>query len=174
MSVLANKKKILTSLNFYEDFLKTINEEEFSLTPPSGGWSYSEVYSHILGSNIMSFISIEKCLNKTVAVKTHKEDWKVRLIMFLGRFPPGKITAPTAIAALVKKITKEEASNLLIKIRKRIAEINPNFKNFDPNYKMKHPRMGYINAKYWLRFILIHTKHHEKQLLRIAKDFKNH
>lgn len=174
MSTLSNKKNILASLKFYEGFLKTVDEEKFLLTPPSGGWSYSEVYSHILGSNIMSSIAMEKCLNKTAEIKTRKEHWKVRLIMFLGRFPPGKIVAPTAIAAAVKKINKEEASNQLIKIRKRIEEINPTFKNFDPNYKMKHPRLGYINAKYWLRFILIHTKHHEKQLLRIAKDFKNH
>ncbi len=171
MSVKSNKQALLQSLKFYEEFLKTVNEEVFLTTPSINGWSYAEVYSHILGANLMSFIALEKCLNKTAEIKTRKPDWRVRLILFLGKFPPGKLKAPGVIADLVKKITKEEASNQLIRIRKKIEELNVNFKNFDANYKMKHPRLGYLDAKDWLRFMVIHTKHHEKQINRIAKSF---
>ena len=169
MSVKSNKEALLNSLKFYEEFLKTVNEDAFLTTPPIDGWSYSEVYSHILSANLMSFIALEKCLNKTAEIKTKKPDWRVRLILFFGKFPPGKIKAPKIIADLVKKITREEASNQLIKIRKKIEDLNPNFKNYDANYEMKHPRLGYLDAKSWLRFILIHSMHHEKQIGRIKK-----
>lgn len=171
MSVKSDKEALLQSLKFYENFLKTVNEDVFLTTPPIGGWSYSEVYSHILTANLMSFIALEKCLNKTAEIKTRKPDWRVRLILFLGRFPPGKLKAPKIISDLIKKIIIEEASNQLIKIRKKIEDLNVNFKNFDINYKMKHPRLGYLDAKNWLRFMFIHTKHHEMQIKRIVKSF---
>ncbi len=169
MSLASDKKKVLKSLQFYEDYLKTIKEETFQISPLSGGWSFSEVYSHILGANLMSSIAIEKCLNKTAEIKTRKPHWKVRLILFFGKFPPGKLKAPAEVEAAVKKITKEEASNLLIKFRKKLEIVIPEFRNYNSHYKMKHPRLGYLDAKSWLRFILIHSMHHEKQIGRIKK-----
>ncbi|MBK0383200.1 DinB family protein [Pedobacter sp. SD-b] len=171
MSVKSDKEALLKSLKFYEEFLKTLNEDVFLTTPPIGGWSYSEVYSHILSANLLSFIALEKCLNKTAEIKTKKPDWRVRLILFLGKFPPGKLKAPKVIADLVKKISTEEARNQMVKIKKRITEMPVGFKNFDSNYKMKHPRLGYLDAKSWLRFMVIHTQHHERQIKRIVKSF---
>jgi hypothetical protein len=169
MSLKGDISRIHHSIKFYEEFLKTVSEEAFLQNPEEGVWSYSEVYSHILGANYMSLIALEKCLNKTADIKTRKPDWRVRLILFLGRFPPGKIKAPVNIAAAVKKISKEEASNLIIKFKKKLDSLLVGFKKFDPKYKAKHPRLGYLDAKSWLRFIYIHTNHHEKQLVRIRK-----
>lgn len=171
MSVASNKNKLIKSLRFYEEFLKTIDEAIFTATPPSGGWSYAEVYSHITNVNYISAIAAEKCLSKVAEIKTRKPDWRVRLILFLGKFPPGKIKAPEAVEESTKKISKEEAANLLIKIYKKIEALNPQFENFDANYKIKHPRLGYLNAKHWLRFMVVHTNHHKKQIIRIHKDF---
>lgn len=173
MSVASDKASLFKSFHFYESFLKTINEEDFQLSPSAGGWSYSEVYAHILGSNLLSTIAIEKCLNKTAEIKTNQPHWKVRLILFFGKFPPGKIKAPAQIEALVKKISKEEASNLLIKSRKKIEMLFPDFKYFNPHYKIKHPRLGYLGAKAWFRFILVHTKHHQNQIRRLEKSFNS-
>jgi hypothetical protein len=170
MSINSNKEKLIKSLRFYEEFLKTVNEEAFSTTPSTGGWSYSEVYSHIFGANLMSAIAIEKCLNKTAEIKMSKPNWKVRLILFIGKFPPGKIKAPAQVLAGVKKITKEEASNQLIKLYKKMDELYPEIKKADTHYKFKHPRLGYLDAKAWLRFIFIHTQHHQKQIGRIQKS----
>lgn len=169
MSLKSDIDKIKSSIKFYEAFLKTVSEENFLQNPAEGAWSYSEVYSHILGANHISLIAIEKCLNKTADIKVRKPHWKVRLILFIGRFPPGKIKAPTHIAALVKKISKEEASNLIIKFKKKLDVLLADFKKFDPKYKVKHPRLGFLDAKSWLRFVFIHTNHHQKQINRIGK-----
>ena len=169
MSLRSDIDKIKSSIKFYEEFLKTVSEEAFVKTPAKEAWSYSEVYSHILSANYMSLIALEKCLNKTADIKIRKSHWKVRLILFLGRLPPGRIKAPAHIAAVVKKISKEEASNLIIKFKKKLDTLLIDFKKFDPKYKVKHPRLGFLDAKSWLRFIFIHTKHHEKQISRISK-----
>ena len=170
MSVTSNKKELERTLQFYEQFLKTVDEETFSSTPISGGWSFAEVYSHITNVNYISAIAAEKCLNKVAEIKTKKPDWRVRLILFLGKFPPGKIKAPAAVEESVKKITKEEASNLLAKIHKKLDNLNPQYKNFDSNHKVKHPRLGYLDAKHWLRFMVVHTKHHQNQIIRIKRE----
>lgn len=171
MSVGSNKKALEQSLKFYEEFLKTVNEDIFATTPPSGGWSYSEVYHHITSVNHMSSIAAEKCLSKVAEIKTRKPDWRVRLILFLGKFPPGKIKAPAVVEESVKKISKEEAANSLVKTHKKLEALTLNFKQFDENYKIKHPRLGYLNAKHWLRFMVVHTNHHRKQIIGIQKDF---
>ena len=170
MSVTSNKKELEKTLQFYEHFLKTVDEETFFSTPLSGGWSYAEVYSHILTVNYISIIAAEKCLNKVAEIKTRKPDWRIRLILFLGKFPPGKIKAPAAVEESVKKITKEEAANFLVKIYKKLDTLNPQYKNFDSIHKVKHPRLGYLDAKHWLRFMVVHTKHHQNQIIRIERE----
>ncbi|MDA9554686.1 DinB family protein [Pelobium sp.] len=171
MSVKSNKEALKKSLRFYEEFLKTINEELFLTTPPIGGWSYSEVYSHILSVNFMSAIAVEKCLNKTAELKTQKPHWISRLILFLGQFPPGKIKAPAQVEASVKKISKEEAANQLVKFYKKLAELFPENQPINLNYKIKHPRLGYLDAASWLRFMVVHTRHHQKQIKNISNSF---
>lgn len=170
MSVETNKKELEKTLQFYEEFIKTVSEESFTAKPKSGGWSYAEVYSHIINVIYISAIAAEKCINKVAEIKTRKPDWRVRLILFFGKFPPGKIKAPAAVEESVKRITKEEATNLLVKTYKKLEALNPQYKNFDSNYKVKHPRLGYLDAKHWLRFMVVHTKHHQNQIIRIQRE----
>lgn len=173
MSGISDKNLVLDSLKFYSAFLKTVNEETFLTTPENGGWSFAEVYAHILSANFLSVVAIERCVNKTAEIKTRKPDWRVRLVLFLGRFPPVKYKVPAALEASVKKISKEQAANDLIRLIKKIEEIDKGFAKFNPDYKAKHPRLGYLDAKSWLRFIYVHSKHHQKQIGRIKRMLKS-
>lgn len=169
MSISTDKKKINKLLDFYEQYLKTVNEDVFLTSPANGVWSFSEIYSHVLWVIASSLVAIEQNLNKTSFIKSNKSDWRVRLILFLGILPGSNLKAPEIAAANVKKISKEEALNKIINIRKRLDVICGEFKKFDPNYKMKHPRLGWLDAKSWLRFIVVHTNHHIKQVSRLEK-----
>ena len=171
MSVIADKNKVLECLKFYREFLKTVNDDSFVATPLHGGWSFAEVYSHIISANFLSVVAIEKCLNKTVEIKTRKPNWRVRLILFFGRFPPGRYIVPTVLAPSVKKISAEDAKNNLIRLVKKIEEIDKGFAKYNPDYKAKHPVLGYLDAKAWLRFIYVHSKHHQRQVKRIERMF---
>jgi len=55
----------------------------------------------------------------------------------------------------------------------QLAQAYPKVKNANPKIKTKHPVIGYLNAKQWLRFIEIHLNHHLKQLKRIENSFKH-
>jgi hypothetical protein len=172
MSIEANYKSLLTTVSQYEKLLSEVSEEDFIQSPDEGGWSYSETYSHIFQSNIYSLLAIEKCIAGIGSPNHKRIHWLAWLILFFGRFPPVKFKAPTKIAAMTKKISREDALFLINKFKTRLGEVKSNMNNANPYQKTKHPRLGLLNANEWLRFIEVHTIHHTRQLKRIGRQLR--
>lgn len=155
----------------YKERLSQYSEEILQVTPPINGWSYSEVYSHIFDASLLSLIALQNCINgKGEDKPTH---FIVKVILFFGAFPPAqKYKVPKRLADRVKKITKAEALDFILEFEASLTSIYPSVAGADPRVKTKHPRLGYLNSKQWLRFIEIHLKHHLKQLIRIEDSFQ--
>lgn len=160
---------LLKTITVYESLLAGVSEDAFNQTPSDGSWSYSETYSHIFQSGLLSIMAIENCIQKTGEFNRKPVQWIPRLILFFGRFPPIKIKAPQRISSMVKKISKAEAKVLILKFKMRVQEISNQVIMADPHQKVKHPRLGLLNAKQWFRFIEVHTIHHTRQLKRIER-----
>jgi len=167
--------KIKTSLHqivsAYKSRLSQYDDQIFETTPPIGGWSYSEVYAHIFDASLLSLIALDGCVKgKGEIRKTHIA---VKFILFFGSFPPAqKYKVPKRLEDRIKKITKTEALDFILEFEKSLEMVYPGIAVADKTIKTKHPRLGYLNAKQWFRFIEIHLKHHLKQLLRIEESFK--
>ncbi|MES2875146.1 MAG: DinB family protein [Bacteroidota bacterium] len=172
MSINSQFKSLMNAVDKYETLLKDVSEDMFLENPSDGGWSYSETFSHIFQSNLASLSAVEKCLIGTGIFNGKRTPWQVSLILFFGRFPPGKFKAPAQIASMVKKLSKEEAANIIIKFKNRVLELKGKVSQADKNQKVKHPRLGLLNSRQWFRFIEIHTIHHTRQLSRISKKLK--
>lgn len=173
MSIPVQQRSILQSVEEYSRLLEEISEEDFLLTPEEGVWSYSEVYSHIFRANLASLIAAEQCVNGTAKKVSEGSQWMVRLILFFGRFPPGNYKVPTSIADMTVKMSREDARNLIIKFKSRLAGISSRISKASNYHKVEHPRLGFFNARQWFRFIEIHTFHHQKQLGRIRNMLAN-
>jgi hypothetical protein len=171
MNLLKERKAIDEALDGYRARLDTIPEALFTVTPAEGVWSFSEVYSHILQATLSSAIALERCANNNCKPTNNRLTLIGRYMMLTSRFPPVKVKVPESVAARIpaQKIDEEEARNLLIKCRKRIDELTPLINDALPSAKHKHPRLGALDAKQWLKFIRIHLQHHLKQLDRIQK-----
>jgi hypothetical protein len=169
MSIAHTHKKILDTVTAYEKLLDQVSDESFISTPPSGGWSYAEVYAHIFSSNITCIQAIDKCIRGNGVESDAGMSLGVRLVFFFGRFPPGKFKVPDRIKDQVKKISKQEAHTLITRFKDELSQITPLVGNARSNQKLKHPRLGMLNAVKWYEFIDIHTRHHRKQLIRISK-----
>jgi len=169
MNIAKERKAIDAALDSYRNQLNIIPDEMFMLTPPDGGWSYAEVYSHILQATLGSIIALERCTHDNCKPTTHGPNLFGKIILFTGLFP--RVNVPEKVNAKMPatKIDKEEARNLIVKCRMRLDEIVPLIKKSSPGSRHKHPRLGMLNAKQWLKFIRIHLKHHLKQLKRIGK-----
>jgi len=160
---------IEAALDTYRAQLDHIPDEAFDLTPTSGGWSYAEVYDHIMKSTIGASIALEKSTQSSCVPTNKKPTLLGRLLLLFGRFPPVKIKVPESMADKIgpAKITKEDARNLIIKCRRRIDTVMPLIAQSKNNCRVNHPRMGMLNARQWLKFIRVHLQHHLKQLRRI-------
>jgi len=174
MNIAKERKAIDAALDKYRAQLDRIPDEKFTEMPPGGGWSYAEVYSHILQATLGSSIALERCCNNTCAPTKKKLTFLGLLMMTINRFPPVRVKVPEKVSAKMPalKISKEQARNLLIKCRKRIDEITPQIKDASEASRHKHPRLGMLNAGQWVKFIRIHLVHHLKQLDRIGKKLK--
>lgn len=170
LTVIARRTEVLFSA--YEGYLEKITDMDFQQQPAPGAWSYAEVFSHVYTANQACFMAIENCIKDKAEVTTQKASLPGRIILWTGIFPPVKIKAPKRIAAMVQKITKEDAARHLQQLRDMLQRLLPDIPKAAPNQKAVHPRMGYFDAKQWLRFIEIHTRHHLKQLQRIEKSLK--
>ncbi len=171
MSIEKIYQSILKTAAAYRQKLNGFGSANFQLAPPISGWSYSEVYSHIFDSSLLSVMAMNNCIKGEGEQKpTH---FLVKVILFFGMLPPGKkYKVPAKIADRVKKITVSAAQQFITDFELQLAQAYPKVKNANPKIKAKHPVIGYLNAKQWLRFIEIHLKHHYKQLIRIENSFK--
>lgn len=167
-------KSLLKSVEVYENLLLKVSEEDFIKSPPGAAWSFSETFAHIFQSNLLSLMAADRCILSTGSqtFSTKRIHWIAWLILFFGRFPPIKIKAPANIRAMVKKISKEDARNLIANFKIRFQEVSLKIDQADPHQKVKHPKLGLLNAAQWLRFIEVHTFHHTKQLKRIGRQLK--
>ena len=151
MNVLKERQAIDAALDDYRAQLDTIPDELFTETPPGGGWSYAEVYSHLLKATLGSSISLERCAHGNCEPTSKGPTFLGRFVLFTGRFPPVKVKVPAEISAKMpaEKISKEEAKNLIIKCRKRIDDTCGLIKNSRPDSRNKHSRLGMLNAQQW-------------------------
>ena len=173
MNIARERKSINAALDSYRAQLDTIPDDRFTETPPGGGWSYAEVYSHILNASLGSSIALERCTHNNCAPSAKGMTLFGRFLMVTGIFPKVKVPQTVADKIPSKKISKEDAKNLIVKCRKRMEATSPLIADSSPDAKHQHPRLGMLNASQWFKFIRIHLNHHLKQLARIAKKFQN-
>jgi hypothetical protein len=154
----------------YKTRLSAMGEDDFVVTPPIGGWSYSEVYVHIFDSSSLSLMATQNAIKGMG--KDEPTHFAVKMILFFGMLPPGKrYKVPSKLSARVKKINLQEAAQFISTFERELEAVYPLLKSADPRMKIRHPRLGFLNAKQWMRFIEIHLKHHLKQIARIEKSF---
>jgi hypothetical protein len=170
MKVAEERRAIDAALNNYRNQLDTIPDDLFDATPPNGGWSFAEVYSHILQATIGSTIAAERCANGTCEPTKKGLTLIGRFALLFGYMPRIQSTEEgTKIP--VKKLTKEEARNLLIKCHNRVDVIASKVSDAKQFSRFKHSRFGMMNAQQWFKFILVHLNHHLKQIHRIKNNF---
>ncbi len=150
----------------YQARLVDFTDEEFVKNPVEGAWSNAEVYAHITSANLLSLRAAIKAAQGKAEEIAARVDWRVAVILFLGRLPRGR-KLPKSLADTIVKITKEEAAERIQKVLETLDELYVLLPEASSTQKAKHPRLGYLNAAQWLRFMEIHSFHHLKQLDRI-------
>ena len=168
MSINSSRNAIGKSIAVYEKLLNELPEELFTRTPAEGVWSYAEVYAHIFTSTLGCIKAIEACAKGTAIENDEPLPFSIRLVLFFKRLPPGKkYKVPERIEKDVRKISRQEAEELIRQCREQLETVYPMINSASTTQKIKHPRLGLFNASQWYSFIHIHLVHHQRQLYRI-------
>lgn len=129
-------------------------------------WSVVEVVEHLQRAYLGTAKGFERCLEKDAPIatgQTLKQKLQSFALVNLGFFPEGR-QAPKHIIpggaldlGAVLEATRRDLERLdaaAIRIRAR----------FGGAKVVDHPILGAFNVDQWLKFHLVHTRHHEKQI----------
>jgi hypothetical protein len=130
-------------------------------------WSVVEIVEHLQRSYSGTAKGFERCLEKSTPLAsavTFKQRLQAFALVNLGYFPEGrqapKHILPTGVVALpdvIEGVKKDLA--WLDDAAARAAQV------FGGIRVMDHPILGPFTVEQWLRFHVVHTRHHGKQIL---------
>jgi hypothetical protein len=129
-------------------------------------WSVVEIVEHLQRAYSGTAKGFERCLEKGAPLATSatlSQSLQVFALINLGYFPQGRkapkhiiptgaVTLPDAIEGVRRDLAWLDDTAL------RIRSVFGDVKVLD------HPLLGAFTLDQWLRFHLVHTKHHEKQI----------
>lgn len=129
-------------------------------------WSVVEVVEHLQRAYLGTAKGFERCLDTDAPIATG-QSWKQRVYSFalirLGMFPEGRQAPKHVIPGgeldlgAVLEATRRDLARLdaaALKTRER----------FGRRKVVDHPILGAFTVDEWLKFHLVHTRHHEKQI----------
>ena len=129
-------------------------------------WSVAEILEHLTRAYSGTAKGFERCVDKGVSLATGttiKQRLQQVVLISFGYFPAGreapKHILPTGELDLgaVLDATRRDLERLdvaAIKTRQR----------FGGAKVVDHPILGAFNVDQWLKFHLVHTRHHQKQI----------
>ena len=129
-------------------------------------WSVCEVVEHLQRAYLGTAKGFERCLEKGAPIGT-TPSFKQRLqgfaVVTLGYFPVGreapKHIIPTGeldLHAVVEAVRRDLARLDAAAVRTR--------EKFGATKVVDHPILGAFSVDQWLKFHLVHTRHHQKQI----------
>ena len=129
-------------------------------------WSVAEVVEHLQRAYSGTAKGFERCLEKQAPLatgQTFKQRFAAFVLIRLGYFPPGreapKHVLPTGeidLHALLDAVRRDLArlDEAAIKARSQFGGVKI----------VDHPRLGALTIDEWMKFHLVHTRHHEKHI----------
>jgi hypothetical protein len=168
MSYTQNYRLLLKVMVKYQERLKDYDDVSFNRKPAADVWSPAEVYAHIIAANSMTARGLMKIIDKSATLTDEPVPFLAKLLLWSGRFPKGR-KVPAVVEARTPKIASiEEAQTAINACLENLQKLWDCRENWNLDYKIKHPALGMLNLHQWLRFMLVHSKHHWKQLDRVS------
>lgn len=161
---------LVHTMEEYRRRLSVYSEDSFLKKTNSEKWSPAEVYAHILSANRLSVRGMKKAAEGHGTEDNSPTQWNAKLIFLLGKLPKGR-----KVPEVVQKRTPQyhsiaDAKEALEAFFTELAEVWQSRTKWSKTQKMKHPALGMLNNNQWIKFMKIHSKHHLRQLDRIANE----
>lgn len=139
-------------------------------------WSIGQMYVHLIQSALFLHLhNIEQCLNSgdsTLNLGEEKTE-PGRKVFELGQFPPVPIKVPASPQYTPQPPeSMESLIDGLHEVVDRMRSTEPLLHQASVNNKIRHPRLGALNAQEWFLLIEMHYRHHFLQLDRLISNLE--
>lgn len=146
--------------------------EELTARPPDG-WSLGQVGIHLwMSAKGFFFKNAEKCFANDGTQTGGSKTFSGHLVFTFKVFPPVKYKMPKQVAVEPKQPeTKEQLIAKLQEVKQMAAGYIQRMPESQPNIKIRHPFLGWLNAAEWIQLCNLHFNHHLRQKKRIEQHF---
>ena len=167
------EKQTHQSIDYWIDEFKRYDFDKILMKPSEQSWSMGQVGIHLwMASKGFFFKNAEKCLSKEGTERGKSKKFAAHLIFTLRTFPPVRYEMPKQVSVVPKQPeTKEQLIAKLEGVKKMASEYINRIPQSDPELKIKHPFLGWLNTAEWIKLCGIHFRHHRRQKQRIEKHF---
>lgn len=168
--------------------LEGLTMKDLLYTTDEVDWSLGQMHMHLIqASQKMHIFNIKQCLTgkepamiASLSSSTNKTEQGLA-IYEQGGFPPIRIAVPASPQYTPKQPeSKEQLVIGLFQVLDEMKQIEPQINQDSSNatdpeasnaneYKIAHPRFGYLDAKEWFVLIEMHFRHHLLQLVRLKQ-----
>lgn len=159
----------MRSLDQYQEKLGSYSDAQFALQPAEGKWSLAQVYAHIMTANLLSVKGMIRALDTQLPPVPERLKWSARYIMVWGKIPAGR-KVPKVVQDRTPVFDKPKALEAILHLREQLEVIYSRRQEWNRQQKLRHPVLGYLDNRQWIRFMQIHTEHHYQQLLRTEEQ----
>lgn len=184
---MSSTKKALSSLEElikqYVAELERLSMNDLLYTTDEVDWSLGQMYMHLIqASQKMHMFNIKQCLTgealATIAspISSTNKTEQGQAIFDHGGFPPIRIAVPASPQYTpIQPESKEQLLSGLLQVLEEMKQLEPRVNHTISNatetneYKIAHPRFGYLDAKEWFLLIEMHFRHHLLQLARLKQ-----
>lgn len=170
MSLTSKYNELIDVVTKYAYKLNNYTEESFLRKKQDDIWSAAEVYAHITSANRLTVKGMHKMLKGEATEDSSPLSWKAKVMFFFGSIPYGRKAPEVVIRRTPKYNGIADAKSALDDLEAELMEIWENRHSWSKTQKLKHPSLGLLNSEQWIRFMLLHSKHHLKQLDRIRRQ----
>jgi hypothetical protein len=129
-------------------------------------WSVAEIVEHLQRAYLGTAKGFEKCLEKGEPIATPvplKKRLQAFVVINLGYFPVGRaapkyiiptgeLNLQTVLDAVRRDLARLDTA--AVRVRDQFGSVRV----------VDHPILGAFSVDQWLKFHLVHTRHHEKQI----------
>lgn len=167
------EKQTHTAIDYWINEYKRYSLDQITAKPSEQEWSIGQVGIHLLMSaKGFFFKNAEKCLAKEGVEKGKGRSFSGHLIFTFKMFPPVKYEMPRSVAVVPKQPeSKEQLIEKLEDIKQMASAYIKRIPQSDPELKIKHPFLGWLNTAEWISLCNIHFRHHMRQKKRIEQHF---
>ena len=162
---------IATTIDGWINGLQQYSYAALCAQPSPGSWSAGQVYMHLISDTGYYTEQVKICLSANDNA-TEEASAFTKTIFMNNDFPDERIEGPPSNAGIPQPYSKEQLFTGLQHIKDEMTTLAIQIETGAYRGKTKHPGLGYFSAAEWLRFAVIHFRHHTRQQKRISNFLK--